>query len=92
MEKANYRLFILGGEEKHSMKKRIIPIAFFVVSFAVAYLIICYLPTMRIKLSAEPLEYFIESIKHNMEYKAIISTIVGAFVGIISFLFVRRTK
>ncbi|MEG1887060.1 MAG: hypothetical protein RR177_02940 [Oscillospiraceae bacterium] len=62
-----------------AIKKIILSIVLFIASFAVAYLIICYLPNMRIKLAAEPMEYFVESIKSNMGLKALVSTVVGLF-------------
>ena len=45
--------------------KKILSIILFIVGFIVTYLIMCYcIPGLRIKLAAEPMEYFIESIKY----------------------------
>ncbi len=64
----------------------------FISSFLVAYLIICYLPGMRIKLFAEPMEYFVANIMHNMGFKALVSLIVGLFVSVISLLLNKQIK
>lgn len=45
--------------------------------FVIVYLVLCYLPSLRIKLFAPPMEYFIESIRHMMLFKIVISVTVG---------------
>ena len=35
-----------------------------VTAFVAAYLICCYIPGWRIKLAADPLTYFVESLRH----------------------------
>jgi hypothetical protein len=47
----------------------------------------CYcIPGMRIKLAAGPAEYFIESIKHMVLFKSLISLVVGAILGVLPIL------
>lgn len=59
-------------------------IILFVFGFILTYLFLCYcVPSLRIRLDADPLTYFIESIKNSMIFKTIISSIVGL---IFSFL------
>ena len=53
----------------------------FVITFVGTYLILCYLPSLRIKLFAPPIEYFIESIKHMVFFKAAVSTSVGLLIA-----------
>ena len=74
------------------MKNGVLSIVLFIVSFVVVYLIMCYLPSMRIKLAAEPMEYFVESIKHNMSFKLLISSAIGVFVIGLSFIFRKYLK
>lgn len=73
------------------MKKNKFSIVLFVVTFFVAYLIICFaIPGMKIKLDAEPMEYFIESIKHTAFIKSVISFIVALIVGILPKIIVKK--
>lgn len=72
------------------MKKVIFPIILFVIIFAVTYFILCYLPSMRIKLDADPMTYFIESIQTMILFKTIISVIVGLLVGGLAFIISQR--
>lgn len=66
------------------MKKNKFSIVLFIVAFFVAYLIICFaIPGMRIKLAAEPMEYFIKSIKHMALFKTVISFVVALIVEIL---------
>ena len=63
--------------------KTLLSIIIFCIGFVVTYLIMCYLPPFRIKLHAEPFEYFIASIRHMMLFKGIISFIFGILLAII---------
>lgn len=74
------------------MKKNIALMTLFLIIFVVTYLLICFaIPGMRIKLDAEPMEYFVESICHMAFIKVIISLVVSLIIGTISFL-VRKSK
>lgn len=55
----------------------------FAGGFCLTYLVICYLPSMRIRLAAPPLEYLIASIKHGVFFKTCVSS---AFGLLLSFL------
>ncbi len=46
-----------------------------VTAFVAAYLICCYIPAWRIKLAADPLTYFAESLRHMMTLKLGIATV-----------------
>lgn len=74
------------------MKRFVIPIISFLIVFMATYLILCYLPSLRIKLFAEPMEYFVESIKHMVVFKTFISVLTGLLVGVITFIFRKRAK
>ena len=63
------------------MKKVII----FITVFVLIYVAMCYLvPGMRIKLYAEPMVYFIESIKSMMLVKSVVSFVVAMIAVIFS--------
>lgn len=64
-------------------KKTLLSIILFCVGVAVTYLVMCYLPSFRIKLEAEPMEYFIESIGHMVLFKGMVSFVVGTVLAII---------
>lgn len=69
------------------MNKKGLSVILFLITFVAAYLFICFgIPGMRIKLEAEPMELFIESIKHMMFFKLMISLIVASVVGAVPFL------
>ena len=69
------------------MKKKGLSAIIFLITFIATYLLICFgIPGMRIKLEAEPMELFIESIKHMMFFKLMISLIVASVVGAVPFL------
>ena len=71
--------------------KKIISIILFVVGFIATYLIMCYcIPGLRIKLAAEPMEYFIESIKYATIFKVVISCIIGAMLAIIPHIIKKK--
>ncbi|MEG2525230.1 MAG: hypothetical protein RSB03_06535 [Oscillospiraceae bacterium] len=74
------------------MKRILLSVVLFIVSFIAAYLIICYLPSMRIKLAAEPMEYFVASIKHNMVFKFFVSFVCGLLISFIPTAFTKRAK
>lgn len=69
------------------MKKKGLSVILFLITFIATYLLICFgIPGMRIKLEAEPMELFIERIKHMMFFKLMISLIVASVVGAVPFL------
>ena len=69
------------------MNKKALSAILFLITFVAAYLFICFgIPGMRIKLEAEPMELFIESIKHMMFFKSMISLVVASVVGAVPFL------
>ena len=71
--------------------KKILSIILFIVGFIATYLIMCYcIPGLRIKLAAEPIEYFIESIKYAAIFKAVISCIIGALLAIIPHIIKKK--
>ena len=62
--------------EGEKLMKRIINYSIaFIGVFIVTYLIFCYLPSFRIKLFAPPTEYFVESIKHMVLLKTLVSLV-----------------
>lgn len=74
------------------MKKQIASIVFFFAAFIAAYMIICFaIPGMRIKLEAEPMEYFIESIRHMIFMKSLMSLFPALIIGSLP-LFLGRKK
>lgn len=74
------------------MKKKGLSVILFLISFVATYLFVCFgIPGMRIKLDAEPIELFIESIKHMMLFKTMISLVVASVVGAVPFL-LRKKK
>lgn len=74
------------------MKKAVISLISFIIMFITTYLILCYLPNFRIKLAAPPMVYFVESIKHMVFFKILVSVIVGLLVTGIPFIIQRRAK
>ena len=69
------------------MNKKGLSAILFLITFVATYLFVCFgIPGMRIKLDAEPIELFIESIKHMMLFKAMISLVVSSVVGAVPFL------
>ena len=59
--------------------------------FVVTYLFVCFcIPGMRIKLEAEPLELFIESIKNMALFKSLISLAVGAVIVVLVNIIKKR--
>ena len=77
-------------EKREEMKKKGLSAILFLITFIATYLLICFgIPGMRIKLEAEPMELFIESIKHMMLFKSMISLAIAAVIGAIP-LFSRK--
>lgn len=73
------------------MKKKGLSVALFLITFIATYLFVCFgIPGMRIKLVAEPMELIIESIKHMMLFKTMISIVVAALLGAVPFLFWKK--
>ena len=69
------------------MNKKGLSALLFLITFVATYLFICFgIPGMRIKLEAEPVVLFIESIKHMMLFKSMISLVVASVVGAVPFL------
>ena len=74
------------------MNKKALSAILFLITFVAAYLFICFgIPGMRIKLEAESMELFIESIKHMILFKTMISLVVASVVGAVPFL-LRKKK
>lgn len=74
------------------MKKILISLAIFLITFIATYLIICFvIPGMRIKLDAAPMEYFFKSITHMAFFKTIVSFVIALILGAIP-LCLRKKK
>ena len=74
------------------MNKKGLSAILFLITFVATYLFVCFgIPGMRIKLDAEPIELFIESINHMMLFKTMISLVVASVVGAVPFL-LRKKK
>jgi len=66
------------------MKRKMLSIAVFAVVFVAAYLVMSFcIGGMRIKLEAEPMVYFAESIMHMAFFKGIVSLIAALIAGVI---------
>lgn len=72
------------------MKRTINYSILFVAVFIVTYLTLCYLPSFRIKLFAPPTEYFVESIKHMVLLKTLVSVCTGLLVSGLLFAIKKR--
>ena len=65
------------------MKKKLLIISSFIVTFSLVYLILSFcIPGWRIKLDAPPLIYFIEQLKSLMVLKCGISLIAAAVIAL----------
>ena len=74
------------------MNKKGLSVILFLITFVATYLFVCFgIPGMRIKLDAEPIELFIESIRYMMLFKTMISLVVASVVGVVPFL-LRKKK
>jgi len=66
------------------MEKNTVSIILFIAMFIAIYLAISFaIPGMRIKLEAEPMEYFVESIKHMAFIKSAVSLVVALFAAML---------
>lgn len=74
------------------MKKAMVSAAWFLAAFVVTYVVLCYIPPLQIKLDADPLTYFIESIKKAAIFKGIVSLTIGAAAGALSAASDRNAK
>lgn len=74
------------------MRKRVVTVSavLFAVAFVLNYLMLCYLPALRIRLAAEPLEFFLASVTHNWVNKTILSAIAGGIVCLIPIVLAKR--
>ena len=73
--------------------KKIITIALLVLVFIETYLIMSfYIPSLRLKLIAPPLEFFLKSLASTWLFKFIISVVVGLIIGGIHVLLVKKNK
>ncbi len=72
--------------------KKINYLILFVVVFIATYFVLCYLPSLRIKLFAPPMEYFVEGIKHMVFFKSLVSVVIGLLAVGILFFSQRRAK
>ena len=74
------------------MRKVVIYLFSFFLVFVVTYLVIGYLPNFRIKLNAPTMEYFVETIKHMVFFKSLVSVFVGVVVPSLLFITLRRSN
>ena len=73
------------------MKRKILSLVLFLIVFVSAYLVTCFaIPSMRIKLEAEPVEYFLESIGYMVFFKAAVSFVVALVIGALPFAFGKK--
>lgn len=73
------------------MKRMILSAVLFLVVFIGTYLIVCFLiPGMRLKLDAEPREYFIACITHMVGFKAAVSAVAALVVGALPWIFRKK--
>lgn len=63
-------------------KKLVLPLLSAAIAFVLCYLLCCYLPALRLKLSADPLTYLAESARHMAPFKAAVSAVVAGVVGL----------
>jgi len=68
------------------VKRMILSALLGITGFCVTYLCLCYLvPGWRIKLAAEPVVYFVESLKSMAFLKGVISIFVGALLAAVPY-------
>ena len=73
------------------MNKKGLSAILFLITFVATYLFVCFgIPGMRIKLDAEPIELFIESITHMALFKSIISLAIATIIGVIPLLLSKK--
>lgn len=63
-------------------KKLVLPLLSAAVAFVLCCLLCCYLPALRLKLSADPLTYLVESARHMAPFKAAVSAVAAGVVGL----------
>lgn len=74
------------------MKKAILPIILFFAVFVLVYLSLCFLiPGFRIKLAAEPMVYFVESLQHMALIKCAAAALSG-ILATVALLMTRRAR
>lgn len=72
------------------MKRIMVSVAIFIVVFIVSYVGLCYLvPGLRIKLAADAVSYFKESIRHMIFLKSVIS-VIGSVLASLLYLVAKR--
>ncbi|MBQ2667959.1 MAG: hypothetical protein IJF56_04955 [Clostridia bacterium] len=75
------------------MKRKVLSLVLFLIVFVSAYLVICFaIPGMRIKLEAEPVVYFLESIRHMALIKTAVSLAAALIIGAIPLLFCKKKE
>ncbi len=62
------------------------------MTFIIAYVVCCYIPPLRIKLAADPLTYFAESLRHMAVFKAAVSAAAACLAGALTWFLGRRSK
>lgn len=73
------------------MKKKLLSVILFIIAFAGTYTVMCYcIPELRLKLAADPMTYFAESIKYAAGFKIVMSCAVGTIVAMIAYMFKRQ--
>ena len=72
------------------MKRSLLPAIVFAVAFVVTYVALCYHPGLMIKLDAEPMEYFLESLRYMVLFKGAVSLAIGLIAGALTALVRRR--
>ncbi len=73
------------------MKRIMVSAAICIVVFVASYVGLCYLvPGLRIKLAADAVTYFNESIRHMILLKSIISLIIGSVLAGSFYLVAKR--
>ena len=73
------------------MKRIMVSVAIFIVVFIVSYVGLCYLvPGLRIKLAADAVTYFKESIRHIKKKKSVISLVIGSVLASSLYLVAKR--
>lgn len=69
------------------MKNQLRSVFLFISAFIAVYFILCFaVPGLRIKLAAEPMEYFVESIKHGAFFKTMVSCIAALMIGLLPMM------
>lgn len=74
-----------------TMKKKLLYAALFILIFTACYLIMSFaIPGFRIKLYAEPWVYFVESIRHNVSFKAAVSAAAALVIDVLAAVVARE--